>query len=351
MSSEKVIIPLENKPGGLSLESTSRGLFFGGSRALLYSHVAVEMLRKQLFHQLGDELARAILAQSSRHGGFNDAQLVLQEHSFSRIEDMIAAQYRYLTASGFGDFTIMDLVVNKASREAYVRVKCDGSPEAESHRRLFGTATTPACCHLVGYSTGWTTAMAGFQLLTIETHCVAKGDDHCEMESMPYADFVGPEAAFWKRAFESTSASLAQELQEKLSTIQAQLETIAAQKKAIDALSTPILQVADDLLVLPIIGNIDRDRAQTMTERLLHVISDRAARGVILDVTGVDVLDTVSGSHLLHMARAAILLGARIVITGISPAVAHVLVAESVDISGIPTLRTLQDGLQYLQRS
>jgi rsbT co-antagonist protein RsbR len=333
----------------LHVVAAEHGLSLGGSRALVYSHVAIDMLRKQLVHQLGEDLARAIVAQAGRHGGSNDASLLLQERSFTGYEDMLAAQFEFLHASGFGRFTLVALTVDRANREAYVRVLCHGSPEAESHRRLFGASRMPACWHLVGYGTGWASAVTGLPLLTVESRCVARGDDHCELETMPYDDFVGPEAAFWKQAFESTSKSMASELQDKLTTIERQLATIQAQRSAIAELSAPILQVAADLLVLPIVGELDDARARGITEKLLAEVAGRRARGVIVDVTGVDRLAGETSGHLIALAGAVRLLGAQVVLTGISPTLAEILVAHDVRLDGITTLRTLEDGLRHFR--
>lgn len=335
---------------GVSLEATAAGLSLGGTRALLYSHVAIEMLRRQLFHQLGDELARAILAQTGRHAGFNDAQILLQTKAFDGVEAMLETQYGLLASSGFGRFQILDLAVNPAAKEMYTRVRCDGAPEAESHRRLFGKSRAPACCHLVGYSTGWSSAVVGVPVLTIESHCVAKGDDHCEFETMPYAEFVGPEASFWKQAFESTSKSLAQQLAEQLEVIQRQMATIQEQQEDIARLSTPVLQISDRVLVMPIIGSLDPARVATISEALLEAIVRRRAAGVIIDLTGVAVLDTTTAAHLIGMFRSVRLLGAKAVLSGISPSMSQVLVAEGTDLlAEIATRQTLQGAVRYIE--
>jgi rsbT co-antagonist protein RsbR len=341
--------PRDEDRADIAVANDARGPLLGASRALLYSHVSVDMLRKQLVHQLGEDLSRAIVAQAGRHGGFHDAQVMLQERSFDRVEDMLEMQYRFLTASGFGRFEMVALSVERSAKEVYVRVRCSGSPEAESHHRLFGTSSVPSCWHLVGYSTGWASAVTGLQLLSVESRCVAKGDDYCEVETLPYSDFVGPEASFWKRAFESTSTSMAEELRDKLATIERQLATIQQQRDVIASLSSPVLQVADDLIVVPVIGAIDASRARAMTERLLREVSARAARGVIVDVTGVEDLDGDTAAHLLSMEAAVRMLGAEIVVTGIAPAVAQVLAAHGGGLMELATRLTLQDGIRLLR--
>jgi anti-anti-sigma regulatory factor/predicted hydrocarbon binding protein len=309
------------------------------------------MLRKQLFHQLGEDLARAILAQSAHHSGWNDAQLLLQELPFDNLEAMLSAQYGLLGKSGFGVFTVHDLAVNKAASEVYIRVVCRNSPEAESHRRLFGTATLPACCHLVGYSSGWASAVMGMQVLTIETRCMAKNDEYCEFETLPYEDFFGPEALFWKRAFEDTSRSLAQELKEQLHTIQRQLSLIQQQRITLAALAAPILQIADGVLALPIIGGVDGERATMITEKLLETIIAQRAWGIIIDVTAVESIDNAIAQSLSRMVSSARFLGGRVVLTGIAPAVAQVLVTQDVRLADVQTCRSLQDGIRFLKEN
>ena len=345
--------PLGAEPSEHGLESILQigrnGIELGGTRALLYSHVAIEMLRRQLFHQVGDELARAVLAQSGREAGFHDAQLLLQLRQFDSTEAMLEAQYEFLARSGFGRFELLDLAVKRPT-EIYVRVRCHGAPEAESHLQLFGPTDAPACCHLVGYSTGWSSAMTGMRVLSVETHCVAKGDSHCEFETLPYDDFVGPEAAFWKQTFESTGRSLAQQLNEKLAMIEEQMQTISTQAADLARLSTPILQVQDSVLVLPVIGTVDAERVATMSETLLEEIVRRKAAGVIIDVTGVATLDASTANQLVSMIRAVRLLGSKAVVSGISPTISQLLVMEGIDLRELPTQRTLQDALQFFVR-
>ncbi|HVJ91125.1 MAG TPA: STAS domain-containing protein [Labilithrix sp.] len=336
---------------GVGLKASRDGISLAGARALLYSHVAMEMQRRQLFHQLGEDLARAILAQSGRHAGFNDAQLVFQTHTFDDdAERMFEAQYALLATSGFGRFDVLDLTVNTSARAVHARVRCHASPEAESHRRLFGSASTPACCHLVGYSTGWSSRVTSVRVLTVETHCIAKGDEYCEFETLPYGDAMGAEAALWKRAFESTSSSLAQQLRDKLETIERQMETITAQAADLARLSTPILQISDDVLVLPVIGTVDSARVTSMVESLMEEIVRRRASGVVIDVTGVAVLDSATASHLIGMVRAVRLLGSQAVLSGISPSMSQILVTQGIELGEIPTHRTLQDAVRFIDR-
>lgn len=132
------------------------------------------------------------------------------------------------------------------------------------------------------------------------------------------------------------------------------LETIERQQMAIQDLSTPIIEIWEDILTLPIVGVVDTRRSVEMTERLLYHVVERRARCVIIDITGVEVVDTMTADHFIKMIKAAGMLGAFCVVTGINPDVAQTLSRIGVDLGGVATLRSLKDGLRhclaYLER-
>jgi rsbT co-antagonist protein RsbR len=129
------------------------------------------------------------------------------------------------------------------------------------------------------------------------------------------------------------------------------LQTIERQRAAISDLATPIIDIWDDILTLPIVGVVDTQRSVEMTEKLLHRITTTRARCVIVDVTGVDVVDTSTADHLVKMMKAAQMLGSTCVVTGISPSIAQTLVQLDVDLSAVRTLRSLKDGLKECFRT
>ena len=117
-------------------------------------------------------------------------------------------------------------------------------------------------------------------------------------------------------------------------------------KLAVEQLSTPILEVWDDVIALPVIGVVDSQRAAVMMERvLMHVVANKS-RVVILDVTGVEVVDSAIADHLVRMVKAVELLGARCIVTGLRPAVAQTLVSIGVDLGSMTTLRSLRHALR-----
>jgi rsbT co-antagonist protein RsbR len=123
------------------------------------------------------------------------------------------------------------------------------------------------------------------------------------------------------------------------------LEVIHAQHEQIRSLSVPLLDVGGGVLGVPLIGTMDEQRAIDLTHRLLRAITERRVRDVILDLTGIEAVDTGAIDHLLRIVRAVRLLGARTLITGISPALAQAMTALDVDLSGVVTMRTLRDAL------
>ncbi len=126
----------------------------------------------------------------------------------------------------------------------------------------------------------------------------------------------------------------------------AKLATIEMQQAAIRDLSTPIIEVWSGVLCLPVVGIVDSQRSAQMTETLLETIIAKQARTAIVDITGIDVMDTKTADHFIKMAKAVRLLGADCIISGINPGIAQTLTHIGVDLTGIRTLRSLRDALQ-----
>ncbi|HBL26238.1 MAG TPA: sigma-b regulator rsbr [Acidobacteria bacterium] len=129
--------------------------------------------------------------------------------------------------------------------------------------------------------------------------------------------------------------------------LEAKLETIEMQQAAIRELSTPIIEVWTGVLCLPVVGVVDSQRSAEMTETLLEMIVAKQARTAIVDITGIDVMDTKTADHFIKMARAVRLLGAECVISGINPGIAQTLTHIGVDLAGVRTMRNLRDALQF----
>jgi rsbT co-antagonist protein RsbR len=125
---------------------------------------------------------------------------------------------------------------------------------------------------------------------------------------------------------------------------------IRQQQEAIRELSTPVLQIRERLLLLPIIGVIDTQRARLITESLLGAIRSNRAKVVVMDVTGVAAIDSRVANHLLQTVTAARLMGAQVIVTGLSSAVAQSLVALGIELSKVDTVGDLEGGLEEAER-
>lgn len=123
------------------------------------------------------------------------------------------------------------------------------------------------------------------------------------------------------------------------------------QQHALRELSTPLIPLSDEVLVLPLVGTIETLRAQQILETLLEGVSAHRVRTVIIDITGVLVVDTQVANVLLRAAQATRLLGAETILTGIRPEVAQTLVQLGADLSGLVTRSTLQSGITYALQS
>jgi rsbT co-antagonist protein RsbR len=115
-------------------------------------------------------------------------------------------------------------------------------------------------------------------------------------------------------------------------------------------LSTPLIPIADSVLAMPLIGRIDEERAERVLETVLEGVVRERADTVLLDVTGVTLLDTRVAEALMRTAKAVALLGARAVLTGIQPHVAQTLVSMGLEVPGLITLRSLKDGITWAMR-
>lgn len=181
-------------------------------------------------------------------------------------------------------------------------------------------------------------------LLTLSD--VGAGDYSVRLETdLPESDPFGA----LRVAINEMVASLAKE-QAHARAYQAELEeklaTIELQRAAIRELSTPIMEVWDGVLCLPIVGIMDSHRSAEMTEALLQAIVAKEAECAIIDITGIEVMDTRTADHFLRMAKSVRLLGAHCFLTGINPAIAQTVVHIGVDMQGIQTHRSLRDGLR-----
>jgi len=135
-----------------------------------------------------------------------------------------------------------------------------------------------------------------------------------------------------------------------VSFVQERERVIRDQQEAIRELSTPALQVRERLLILPIIGILDAQRARQLTEQLLKGIRKHRAKVVVIDITGVPDVDESVANSLVQTVDASRLMGAAVIITGLSSEIAETLVTIGVDLSKMDTLGDLQEGIEEAER-
>lgn len=313
-------------------------VLLGKDRMLIFRQDSLAVLRSLLFEQIGHSLARSVLAKFGFRCGAGDYETLTKLYHWDSEQDHFAAGPAMHTWEGIVQVEPTKLEYDRAEGHFHMTGIWRNSYEAEIHLDLVGRSDQPVCHSLTGYASGWCSAFFGKPLLAIETECVGRGDERCAFE-IRVPDAWGSEAAPWKEALEATEFSLSKELEQKIALIQ-------EQAVAISELSTPVMEIWDDVLVLPVVGVVDTKRSLDIMNALLQRIVDTQSKCVIIDITGVDVVDTRTADYLLKVVRSASLLGTRCVLTGLSPAVAQTLVEIGADLGGVRTLRNLKEGLR-----
>jgi rsbT co-antagonist protein RsbR len=133
--------------------------------------------------------------------------------------------------------------------------------------------------------------------------------------------------------------------------VSANEHVIANQQRAIRQLSTPVLQLRSGLLILPIVGALDRERLDQMRALLLQAVRERRARAVVLDVTGVPEIDSLAANALIGSVMSARMMGAEVIISGLSADISQTLVTVGIDLSRVVSAGDLQAGIELAERT
>jgi rsbT co-antagonist protein RsbR len=140
------------------------------------------------------------------------------------------------------------------------------------------------------------------------------------------------------------------ELERQLQRERDKNDLLERMRRAMEELSTPILEVWDDVLAVPVIGIVDSQRAADMMTRVLEAVERRQCRYLIIDITGVDVIDTATADRFLKLVTAAEILGTKCFLTGARAVVAQALASIGVEFEGLRTMRNLKHGLSECMR-
>jgi PAS domain S-box-containing protein len=178
---------------------------------------------------------------------------------------------------------------------------------------------------------------------TTETSLVFEG----ALRHFVTAKFALRDAAGVPYAVCSVSLDISERKQVEAEAQRLQEEIIRVQEATLRALSTPLLPIAEGVVAMPLIGHINPERARQVLEALLEGVVAHQASMVILDVTGVPVVDVQVADALVQVAQAVRLLGAQTILTGIQPAIARTLVDLDADLGGVVTLGTLHSGIAH----
>lgn len=149
-----------------------------------------------------------------------------------------------------------------------------------------------------------------------------------------------------EQQFQEQAAALeVRQLEGQLAELKAAFEEKTRLLDVIRQASTPIAPVYDGIIVVPLVGMFDAFRAQLLTEKLLEGVVLARAQVVLLDVSGVPVFDAEAAHHIVRTALAVRLLGTKLILVGLSPDIARTIIELGIDLAGLTTLGTLQDGL------
>ena len=319
-----------------------QGLFeVGGMPVLaLWLESSLAGLMQGMQRMVGTERFNLALHGGGRDSIDGDWSVISSADGFEAGFELLAG---FAVTCGWGAWTLVSL--DRENREAVFRTINNWEP---LYRRALGVCWGSSMTG--GKFAGFCSRLFEADCWATQTRFQAKDAEYDEFLVKPSDVSLEEKHSRLLASDHATRADLAVALEQlKQENAERRRAEREAQERAslIEALSTPILQVWDRVLALPILGAVPNERASQIMDHLLAEIQRTQAHYAILDVTGVEVIDTHTADHLLKVARAVQLLGARCIITGIQPAVAQTMVTLQTSFGNIVTLATLRDGIKY----
>jgi rsbT co-antagonist protein RsbR len=327
-------------------EQEGTSLWGGALAVTMWTESSVAGLFSGLHRMVGTERFRLAMHGGGRDSTGGDWALISSKSTF---EEGFAALADIASAAGWGRWELVSM--DRKAKEARVRITNSWESVAQ---RAGGVSWGSA--YVGGKFAGIFQRHFGVSDCWAEqTSFAAKGDAYDEFVIRQSDKSLEDRVEALLETDNATKADLAvalervrKEVEERDRTereLREKLEIIARQEEAIRALETPIIEVWEGVLTLPLFGVLDSQRAAGTMERLLSAITEKAATTAIIDLTGVEIVDTSTADHIGKLAKAAELLGARCIITGIRPAVAQTMVQIGIDLTTLVTLSTLREAL------
>jgi rsbT co-antagonist protein RsbR len=252
------------------------------------------------------------------------------EQATARMDELVDRWYEWLeTLPDYDDFFSDPEVMRRVKRlqdgywQAFMGAKIDD--EYVERRRLVGEAHARIGLPLNTY-------FAGMNMFQELFSVVVKEGDFEEADRAPTLDAVVKLLHFDTAIVVDTYNHLVE-------------QTLTAQARSLMEMSTPVTQIWESLLFLPIVGIIDSKRSRDIMNATLNKIAETQARVFILDISGVGVVDTAVANHLIKITRATKLMGCETTISGVSPAIAQTIVDLGIDVGEVKTTATMRDAL------
>lgn len=341
-------IELNNARSDRELEQ-GRLNFCGMPAALFWLNPTLLRILQPLADETGRPLFRMLIAHSASLDAAEDYHAMITTLG-ATFEEGFLEWGKAVSAAGWGRFELP--LFDPQQRRAIVRVV---NPwELEMQR---GLPQNWGCPFIQGKIIGIFSHAFGANCWADEVNLVGAGAElavelHVSVSQRTIAGELSAIRATHQdeeqRRLRDEIAATAAELQRATEEhLRLQEQVIAMQTQVLTEISTPLIPLNGKVVLMPLVGAFDSQRTQLTVERLLQGVEQHRASVVILDITGVPVVDTHVASALMRAAQAVRLLGAQVVLTGIRPEVAQTLVGMGVSLHGIVTRGTLQSGIEY----